>query len=59
MPRTLTVPPDKQRVRAAEGIYLKASGKYLATYRTGPKAASLPRPGSTLSPLTPVVPAQR
>ena len=33
MPQTLTVPPNKQRVRAAEGIYLKASGKYLATYR--------------------------
>jgi integrase len=27
------VPEGKQRIRASEGIYLKANGKYLATYR--------------------------
>jgi hypothetical protein len=30
--RTL-VPEGKQRVRVGEGIYLKSSGKYLATFR--------------------------
>lgn len=27
------VPPGKQRLRVAEGVYLKPSGKYLATFR--------------------------
>ncbi len=28
-----TVPKGKQRARVGEGVYLKASGKYLATFR--------------------------
>ena len=33
MGKRTVVPAGKQRVRVAEGIYLKASGRYLATFR--------------------------
>ncbi len=33
MTRRSVVPAGKQRVRVAEGVYLKASGRYLATFR--------------------------
>src|SRR5947207_14600098 len=33
MAQRTVVPAGKQRVRVAEGVYLKTSGRYLATYR--------------------------
>jgi hypothetical protein len=43
------VPAGKQRVRVAEGIYLKASGHYLATFRDPGRRSILHRQAAVMS----------